>query len=305
MFLVEKELLRVAHLKGTVKQKSYLAARNGTFLAEPCRYPHPYHCRSFIRFRCQSSLHQSPIGIKVKGGGVEGVLNFQRATCLIDGFPMASTSCMLSGKFYPEGFVLYLPGRLIGKLFLFICKLHRRYHSTRKQSIPPDIVFFQEEIKRLRTANCIMKQYIRKKRLIPPFLTKCPMILFAFRFDVPHRRIHLYLPISKSTILRYISMVKNDFFGLIMKRSRFFLPVNKTPRDIELLVWQIKEENPSWGYLRITLHLWRLRVFLSPSTVRRIVLRPRPVPTPPRKRQNRWEEIQANRCDPPERSLVD
>ncbi|MEK6700584.1 MAG: hypothetical protein AABZ10_16250, partial [Nitrospirota bacterium] len=179
--------------------------------------------------------------------------------------------------------MLYLPGRLIGKLFLFICKLHRRYHSTRKQSIPPDIVFFQEEIKRLRTANCIMKQYIRKKRLIPPFLTKCPMILFAFRFDVPHRRIHLYLPISKSTILRYISMVKNDFFGLIMKRSRFFLPVNKTPRDIELLVWQIKEENPSWGYLRITLHLWRLRVFLSPSTVRRILLRPRPVPTPPRK----------------------
>ena len=32
-----------------------------------------------------------------------------------------------------------------------------------------------------------------------------------------------------------------------MKRSRFFLPVNKTPRDIELLVWQIKEENPSGG----------------------------------------------------------
>ena len=41
--------------------------RNGTFLVEPFCYPHHYHCRSFIRFRCQSRLHQSPIRIKVIG----------------------------------------------------------------------------------------------------------------------------------------------------------------------------------------------------------------------------------------------
>ncbi len=185
--------------------------------------------------------------------------------------------------FYLEGFVLYLPGRLIGKLFLFICKLYRSYHPTRKQSIPSDIVFFQEEIKRLRTANSIMKQYIRRKRLKPPLLTKCRMILFAFMFNVPRRRIHLYLPVSKSTILRYISMVKNNFFGLILKPSRSFLPVNKTQKDIELLAWKFKDENPSWGYLRIVLHLWHIRIFLSPSTLRRILLRPRPVAAPPRK----------------------
>ncbi len=179
--------------------------------------------------------------------------------------------------------MLYLPGRLIGKLFLFICKLYRSYHRMKRQALPPEIFFLQEEIIRLRTANSIMKQYIRRKRFKPSLLTKCRMVLFAFRFNVPHRRIHLYLPVSKSTILRYISMVKNDFFGLVFKRSLSFLPANKTPRDIELLVWKIKEENPSWGYLRITLHLWRLRVFLSPSTVRRILLRPRPVPAPPRK----------------------
>ena len=54
---------RVTHLKDTVKGKSRLMTRNGTFLAEPCRYLHLHHCRSFIRFRCQSSLHQSPIRI--------------------------------------------------------------------------------------------------------------------------------------------------------------------------------------------------------------------------------------------------
>ncbi len=179
--------------------------------------------------------------------------------------------------------MLYLPGRLIGKLFLFICKLYRSYRRMRRQALPPEIFFLQEEIIRLRTANSIMKQYIKRKRFKPSLLTKCRMLLFAFRFNVPHRRIHLYLPISKSTILRYISMVKNDFFGLVFKRSLSFLPANKTPRDIETLVWKFKDENPSWGYLRIALHLWHIRIFLSPSTVRRILLRPRPEPVRPRK----------------------
>ena len=72
-------------------------------------------------------------------------------------------------KILPGGICALPAGQTYREIVPFICKLHRRYHSTRKQSIPPDIVFFQEEIKRLRTANCIMKQYIRKKRLIPPF----------------------------------------------------------------------------------------------------------------------------------------
>ncbi len=182
-----------------------------------------------------------------------------------------------------EDLVIRLHGRLIGRLFLFICKLYRSYHSIRQQSLLPEIFFLQEEIKRLRTANSIMKQYIRRKRFKPSLLTKCRMVLFAFRFNVSRRRIHRYLPISKSTILRYISMVKKNFFGLILKPSRSFLPVNKTPRDIETLVWKFKDENPSWGYLRIVLHLWHIRIFLSPSTLRRILLRPRPVPAPPRK----------------------
>lgn len=168
-------------------------------------------------------------------------------------------------------------GRLIGKLFLFLCKLYRDYHSMKHQALPHEIAFFQEETKRLKTANSIMKQYIRRKRLKPPFLTKCRMILFAFRFKVPRRRIHLYLPISRSTLLRYISTAKRNFFGLLSGKSRPLLPVNKTAKDIELLVRKIKNENPSWGYLRIAMHLWHLLIFLSPSTIRRILLRPRPV----------------------------
>ena len=55
----------VTHLKVTVKGKSYLVARNVPFLAEPLRYLHPCHCRSFIWFGVSSSLHQSPMWIKI------------------------------------------------------------------------------------------------------------------------------------------------------------------------------------------------------------------------------------------------
>ena len=47
-----------------------------------------------------------------------------------------------------------------------------------------------------------MKQYIRKKRLKPRFLTKRRIILFAFMFGIPHRRIPLfaYLEIHDSPV---------------------------------------------------------------------------------------------------------
>ena len=118
-------------------------------------------------------------------------------------------------------------GRLSGKLFLLFCKILRRYHSIRQHLAPSEIAFFQQELKRQRTANAIMKQYIRKKRLRPLFLTKRRIILFAFMFGIPHRRIPLSLPISKSTIHRYISMVKAKAglqFSSIERESRARMP---------------------------------------------------------------------------------
>jgi hypothetical protein len=71
----ETNLIRVTHLNGTVKGKSYLVARNGTFLAESLHYLHPYHCRSCIWFGVSSSLHQSPIWIKIIGETISATLS--------------------------------------------------------------------------------------------------------------------------------------------------------------------------------------------------------------------------------------
>ena len=121
-----------------------------------------------------------------------------------------------------------------------------------------------------------MKQYIHRNHLKPSFIARCRMLLFTFRFQIPFRRIHQYLPISKSTIQRYISKARVNFFDLKTRSSRPLFSTQKTSIEIVSLIWRIKEDNATWGYLRISIHLWHLKIFISPSTVRRTLLRPKP-----------------------------
>lgn len=168
-----------------------------------------------------------------------------------------------------------LIGKLLGQLFLTICKLScismLSLHSNDAQ-----IQYLRLEVQKLRTANSVMKQCIRRNRLKPSFITRCRMILFTHRFRLPLRQIHHYLPITSSTIQRYISKAEHNLFALRTRSSKPRFSPKKTPLEIESLIWQIKSANPDWGYLRIAIHIWHIKVFISPSTVRRILLKPRP-----------------------------
>lgn len=172
--------------------------------------------------------------------------------------------------------MLKLTGKLLGLLFLALCKLSRIFFLP--YSADPQIQFLQTEIKRLKAANSVMKQYIHRNHLKPSFIARCRMILFSFRFQIPFRRIHLYLPINKSTIQRYISKARNNLFDLSTKSSRPLSSPHRTAPDIVSLICNIKADNPNWGYLRISIHLWHLKIFISPSTVRRVLQKPRPKP---------------------------
>lgn len=172
--------------------------------------------------------------------------------------------------------MLKLIGKLLGLLFLALCKLSRIFFLP--YSADPQIQFLQTEIKRLKAANSVMKQYIHRNHLKPSFIARCRMVLFAFRFQIPFRRIHQYLPITKSTIQRYISKTRNNLLDLRTKSSRPLSSPHRTAPDIVSLIWNIKADNPNWGYLRISIHLWHLKIFISPSTVRRFLQKPRPKP---------------------------
>ena len=57
--------------------------------------------------------------------------------------------------------------------------------------------------------------------------------------------------------------------------------MNKTPREIAELIWEVFRQNPLWGRWRIAMTLWGLGVFVAASTVRNILLRPRPEASAP------------------------
>ena len=55
----------------------------------------------------------------------------------------------------------------------------------------------------------------------------------------------------------------------------------KTPAQLAELIWDIFEANPHFGRNRIAMTMWTLGVFVAASTVRNILLRPRPGRTAP------------------------
>jgi hypothetical protein len=61
----------VTHLKGTVKRKELSCDEKQNVSHRAFRYHALYHCRSFILSGVSSSLHQSPIWIKVIGTAVD------------------------------------------------------------------------------------------------------------------------------------------------------------------------------------------------------------------------------------------
>lgn len=172
-----------------------------------------------------------------------------------------------------------LLGKLLGFMFIQLCTICGRIHTTLRNTRPSEIAYLRQEISRLSSANRIMKQFIRKRRMKPPFLIKLRIVVFALMFRVPVRRIHCYLPSTRSTIRRYIATILTNLLDLRTRSSKPRSSPRKTPTVIAALVHKMKKDNPSWGYLRIAIHLWKLHVLMSPSTVRRILLSLLPTPT--------------------------
>ncbi len=89
---------------------------------------------------------------------------------------------------------------------------------------------------------------------------------------IPRRKVSRYFGIARSTLYRWLHKIEDQ------KPSG--RPMNKTPTDIATLVWEITKANLSWGRIRIANQLKLLGIFLSASTVRNILQRPRPRNTP-------------------------
>ncbi len=120
----------------------------------------------------------------------------------------------------------------------------------------------------------ILQKGVNKKQKNPRYTLRERLhILWHMEtFQIPRRKVTEYFGVARSTLYRWLHKIEDQ------KQSSD--PANKTPMDIASLVWEITKCNVSWGRIRIANQLALLNIFISASTVRNILQRPKPRNTP-------------------------
>ena len=137
-----------------------------------------------------------------------------------------------------------------------------------------EIIFLRDRVDQLKTQVSILQKGLQKKRNNKRYTLreKLSILCYLETFQIPRRKVTEYLGIARSTLYRWLHKIEEQ------KPSQ--PPVNKTPMDIASLVWEITKANVSWGRVRVANQLGLLNIFISASTVRNILKRPKPRKTP-------------------------
>jgi transposase InsO family protein len=118
--------------------------------------------------------------------------------------------------------------------------------------------------RRLKAAN-IRKPYSGAERL---------HILWCIEyFGISRRQIPKHFGVARSTVWRWLRRLQ-DGVGLCGRKCQ--LSMRRTSEELERLVWEMASANAGWGRRHIALVLGTLGIFLAASTVRNILLRPKP-----------------------------
>ena len=96
-------------------------------------------------------------------------------------------------------------------------------------------------------------------------------------YRIPRSRVKEHFLIAKSTLYRWLHAAQEGDLG--ERKSKSESP-RKTPAELARMIWDIFEANPYVGRDRIASIVWLLGVFVAASTVRNVLLRPKPKNAP-------------------------
>jgi len=96
-------------------------------------------------------------------------------------------------------------------------------------------------------------------------------------YGIPRRRVAEHFLIARSTLYRWLHAAERGDLG---ERNTLKESPRKTPAELAQMIWEIFEANPYVGRHRIANILWLLGVFVAASTVRNVLLRPKPRTAP-------------------------
>jgi transposase InsO family protein len=133
-----------------------------------------------------------------------------------------------------------------------------------------EILFLKDKVHQLEMQVSILQKQVTKRGKSPRYTVRERLVILWHMeaFQIPRRKVTKHFGIARSTLYRWLHKIEDQ------KSSR--TPANKTPLEIASLIWEITKSNIHWGRVRIANQLGLLNVFLSASTVRNILQRPKP-----------------------------
>ncbi len=133
-----------------------------------------------------------------------------------------------------------------------------------------EILFLKDKVCQLEMQVSILQKRIQKRQKKHRYtLRERLFILWHIEtFGIARRKVTEHLGVSRSTLYRWLHQINDTMYTRI--------PANKTPLEIAVLIWEITKSNIDWGRVRIANQLALLNIFISASTVRNILNRPKP-----------------------------
>ncbi len=152
-----------------------------------------------------------------------------------------------------------------------------------------ELFFLKDRVCQLEMQVSILQKHLQKKGKKPRYEVRERLLILWHieAFQIPRRRVSRYFGIARSTLYRWLHKIEDH--------KPTDAPANKTATEIASLVWEITKANLTWGRIRVANQLKLLGIFLSASTVRNILQRPKPRNTPasPRSREKTAEKPEA------------
>jgi transposase InsO family protein len=142
-----------------------------------------------------------------------------------------------------------------------------------------EVAWLRDENRRLTRENDLLKSRLdeapHKKRYTP--MQRLQIMWHMAHYRIPRCQVKEHFLIAKSTLHRWLHAAEE---GDLRERKATRESPRKTPREIAQMVWDIFEANPHFGRDRIANTIWLLDVFVAASTVRNVLLRPKPRTAP-------------------------
>ena len=152
-------------------------------------------------------------------------------------------------------------------------------HSVAAGDEAGELARLRDENRRLTSELRMLKDRFGdapvRKRYSP--LQRLQIMWHMAYYRIPRSRVKEHFLIAKSTLYRWLHAAEEGDLG--DQKTKKESP-RKTPREIAEMIWETFEANPQFGRKRIANILWLLEVFVAASTIRNVLLQPKPRTAP-------------------------